>query len=152
MTAERGAADRMLDFAMFVPIGTALFVRDASKLAFRAAGDAIGYTVSYVAANALDSISIEGNVEQPAEPAPTTVRRERDESHSEPPASVAAVASNDVDDESLPIDGYDHLAARQVIGRLADLTAEELELVAGYEAAHRNRQTVLRKIEQIVAG
>ncbi len=49
----------------------------------------------------------------------------------------------------LPIPGYDALSASQVVERLAGLAASELAAVRSYEAAHRNRRTILGKIEQL---
>lgn len=54
-------------------------------------------------------------------------------------------------DEHLPIEGYDHLAASQVVDRLDDLTPHERELVAKYERAHRHRQSVLAKVALLQA-
>jgi hypothetical protein len=51
----------------------------------------------------------------------------------------------------LAIEGYDHLAARQVVDRLGALQPDELAAVAAYERSHRHRQTVLHKIEQLTA-
>lgn len=51
----------------------------------------------------------------------------------------------------LPIDGYDHLAASQVVDRLGALNAAELAAVAAYERAHRHRQTVLARVAQLQA-
>lgn len=62
--------------------------------------------------------------------------------------SVDMVAA-DIPVEALPIDGYDHLAASQVVDRLGALTPTELDLVDGYERAHRHRQSVLAKITQL---
>jgi hypothetical protein len=59
------------------------------------------------------------------------------------PSSVAA------DDESLAIDGYDQLSARQIVDRLGELTPVELAAVARYERSNRRRQTVLGRIEQL---
>jgi hypothetical protein len=53
--------------------------------------------------------------------------------------------------DTLPIPGYDALSASQVVERLAGLTPEELESVRAYESAHRNRRTILGKIDQISA-
>lgn len=61
----------------------------------------------------------------------------------DPPAEPAG------DVEDLPIDGYDHLAASQVVDRLAALTPPELALVAAYEQTHRHRQSVLAMIAQL---
>jgi hypothetical protein len=49
----------------------------------------------------------------------------------------------------LPIPGYDALSASQVVERLAGLAHDELDAVAAYEASHRNRRTILGKVEQL---
>ena len=49
----------------------------------------------------------------------------------------------------LPIPGYDALSASQVVERLAGLPSSELDAVYAYEAAHRQRRTILGKIEQL---
>jgi hypothetical protein len=59
------------------------------------------------------------------------------------PAPAPAVA--------LPIPGYDALSASQVVERLAGLSPDELDAVRAYEGAHRNRRTILGKIDQISA-
>ncbi len=53
--------------------------------------------------------------------------------------------------DELPIEGYDSLAASQVVGRLGSLTDEELALIEAYESAHRSRRTILGKINQLRA-
>lgn len=60
------------------------------------------------------------------------------------PAPAAEVTADD-----LPIAGYDTLAASQIVARLDGLAAEQLAAVAAYEAAHRNRKTVLGKLDQL---
>ncbi len=76
-------------------------------------------------------------VEEPTRVAPPPVPVE-------PPPSTPAPHV-----EQLPIDGYDHLAASQVVDRLTALTPDELALVADYERAKRHRQSVLAKIAQL---
>lgn len=49
----------------------------------------------------------------------------------------------------LPIDGYDSLAASQVVGRLGSLTDAELDAVEAYETSRRARRTILGKIKQL---
>jgi len=51
--------------------------------------------------------------------------------------------------DSLPIPGYDALSASQVVERLTGLAPSELDAVQAYEAAHRQRRTILGKIEQL---
>ena len=52
----------------------------------------------------------------------------------------------------LPIEGYDSLAASQIVARLADLDDAGLREVATYEAGHRNRRSVLAKVTQLRRG
>jgi len=52
----------------------------------------------------------------------------------------------------LAIPGYDALSASQVVERLVGLEADELVAVRDYERAHRQRRTILGKIEQLAAG
>jgi hypothetical protein len=74
-----------------------------------------------------------------------------------PAASVTAAPrrtsspSIGVDRADLPIDGYDDLAARQVVDRLASLAPSELAVVDAYERTHRNRSTVRGKISTLTA-
>lgn len=93
----------------------------------------------------------EGNVPapSPAEPAPA------------PPRVAAPVTTPVVEPptpdpsgdaparEELPIPGYDALSASQVVERLAGLERTELDAVQAYESAHRQRRTILGKIEQL---
>jgi len=51
----------------------------------------------------------------------------------------------------LPIDGYESLAASQVVLRLGSLTPSELAAIADYESSHRARRTILGKIHQLQA-
>lgn len=62
-----------------------------------------------------------------------------------PPETNGATPAGD----TLPIPGYDALSASQVVERLTGLAPEELESVRAYERAHRNRRTILGKIDQI---
>lgn len=50
-----------------------------------------------------------------------------------------------------PIAGYDALSAKDVVAKLAGLDAATLQAVRAYEAAHKNRVTVLREIDAKLA-
>jgi hypothetical protein len=65
----------------------------------------------------------------------------------ERPDAAASRAAAD----ALAIPGYDVLSASQVVERLAGLDAEQLQAIRAYEAAHRNRQTIIGKIDQLTA-
>jgi hypothetical protein len=62
----------------------------------------------------------------------------------DPNGSVASSA--------LAIPGYDSLSASQVVQRLEGLSSSELEEVRAHEAAHRQRRTILHRVEQLLAG
>ena len=47
-----------------------------------------------------------------------------------------------------PISAYDQLTIRQIDRRLAELTAEQLRKVRGYEEDHKARKGVLRSIDR----
>jgi hypothetical protein len=51
----------------------------------------------------------------------------------------------------LPIEGYDSLAASQVVQRLGSLDGFELEAIRQYEEVNRTRRTILGKIAQLQA-
>jgi hypothetical protein len=66
------------------------------------------------------------------------------------PANGSARANGDTRaNVNLPIPGYDALSASQVVERLTGLARPELDAVHAYENAHRQRRTILGKIEQL---
>lgn len=73
-------------------------------------------------------------------------------------APTAPTGSTDPDTPTAPtaappsglaITDYDALSASQVVDRLEGLSRPELDAIRDYEAAHRARNTVLGKIEQL---
>ena len=81
--------------------------------------------------------------EEESQPAPSPVAV----APAPPPTIVAVVDAPARSD--LPIPGYDALSASQVVERLNGLAPPELDAVHAYEAAHRQRRTILGKIEQL---
>jgi len=82
------------------------------------------------------------------EPEPVGERRR-------PPVWLGAEAGNGsvgAPPPSLAIPGYDSLSASQVVQRLEGLSFPELEEVRAHEAAHRQRRTILHRVEQLLAG
>lgn len=83
------------------------------------------------------------------EPAVTTPEPPRWEPATPPPV-LSSIPTYDPEARAdLPIPGYDALSASQVVERLAGLPTSELDAVYAYEAAHRQRRTILGKIEQL---
>jgi len=67
-----------------------------------------------------------------------------------PPMATESTSNGDpARSAGLPIPGYDALSASQVVERLVGLAPEELDAVHQYEASHRQRRTILGKIEQL---
>jgi len=64
--------------------------------------------------------------------------------------AASAAPSNGANTASgLAIPDYDGLSASHVVNRLDGLSADELEAVRRYEAAHRGRKTILSKVAQL---
>ena len=85
-------------------------------------------------------------------PLPHVRRAERTSSGGDSVQRRAARASEPAAREpgpSLAIPGYDTLSASQVVEHLVGLGADELEAVRAYESSHRNRRTILGKIDQL---
>jgi hypothetical protein len=78
-------------------------------------------------------------------PAPQTSRTETNGANTNGAHSAPSAG------DSLPIPGYDALSASQVVERLTGLSSDELDAVRSYESTHRNRRTILGKIDQISA-
>ena len=62
-----------------------------------------------------------------------------------------SVANGSGSPSTLAIPGYDSLSASQVVQRLEGLSSPELEEVRAHEAAHRQRRTILHRVEQLLA-
>lgn len=101
--------------------------------------------------------------QEPAEPDPApsaTVGREPTVLDRLPPAEIGeqqppapkTPAPTGPAEHELPIDGYDSLAASQVVPRLVTLSAEELRAIRSYEVAGRHRQTILNRVEQLLGS
>lgn len=65
------------------------------------------------------------------------------------PTSAAASSNGAGSASGLAIPDYDGLSASHVVNRLDGLSADELEAVRRYEAAHRGRKTILSKVAQL---
>ena len=54
-------------------------------------------------------------------------------------------------EDDLPIADYDDLTADEIVGRLKDLSQEELRAIESYEAKNSNRSTILKRVESLKA-
>jgi hypothetical protein len=175
---DQDPIERAVELFVFAPIGAALFVRDAAPSVLktvvargRAEVDKRQDEVSkrMTSARSLGQVAIAfgvpilrqkvsahlGEVRTRGE---QLVTRPEAETPTTPPAprprptivrEPVAVPDSAPESDELPIPGYDALSASQVVERLAGLGRDELDAVHAYEASHRQRRTILGKIEQL---
>jgi hypothetical protein len=65
------------------------------------------------------------------------------------PANGTQTDAGPTDTATLPIDGYDRLGARQVVGQLPGCSQEGLAAIASHERAHKERAPVLDKLRYL---
>lgn len=141
MTGRRAPIDRLVDLAVAVPTCTLLAARRAVPLAARVGMLGTARLVGRVseavyerrAQEQIDELMVEAAVEVLDTGGPDSA----------PAETISA--------DELPIEGYDDLAARQVVDRLDDLEPADLARIESYEREHRNRSTVLGKISILTA-
>jgi ferritin-like metal-binding protein YciE len=63
--------------------------------------------------------------------------------------AALGVREGDEDSQPRPIANYDQLNSGQIVARLSDLSQRDLQAVADYERAHRNRRTVIERIDAL---
>jgi hypothetical protein len=172
-TSDRDPVRHLLTLAVFAPIGVVSTIREELPGALAAGRERLNgqlqvakllgqmavRQLSGEVARRLDRTDA-GEARARAVPTvtleapPSTTMR----SDSLPEAILAAVdadiragidADDDIDPTTLPIAGYESLAASQVVLRLGSLTTEELARIEAYEASHRARRTILGKIHQL---
>jgi hypothetical protein len=140
-----GLVDALMDAFIYAPLGLTLDAQEiAPDLARRgrqhaAAARQIGEFAVKAGRKRLDDAL--AKVDEPAE-APTGVGEVLEE-----PDVVNVHVATDPSDLAIP--GYATLAASQVVKRLDALSPVELEAVRQYEAAGRDRRTILHKITRL---
>lgn len=137
MNERRDPIDRIVDLAIAVPTCTLVAARRAVPLAARLG--ALG------TARLVERVSTAVHEYRERELTDDVLEHEAEAVLHDP--EIERAESIGVDE--LPIDGYDDLAARQVVDRLAALARADLARIEVYEREHRNRSTVLGKISQL---
>lgn len=129
---ERPLAEVLLDVFVYAPLGLALEARELiPKLAERGRGQA-------------DLTRLAGRmaVHRGRAEAQRLLRDMRD-------GTTGADRRDGRQTADLPIEGYDELSAREVISKLADLPADQLDLLLEHEQRHRGRVTVINRIREL---
>lgn len=137
VTDQRAPIDRLVDLALAVPTCTVASARRVVPIAARA-----GAVMTFRFVERLSIAVQERMREDDAAQLATSDTENADTLF----VSDQPIETPTIDSGELPIDGYDDLAARQVVDRLASLDISDLVRVEIYEREHRNRSTVLGKI------
>jgi hypothetical protein len=138
MTEPRPPIEQLLEFALFAPIGVALALFDNLPSVKPIGLKEVNQQIS--SARMIGAMTV------------NQARREIEKLLTPKPAGPSATAPIEtVAVSPLPIADYDSLTAAQIIGSLDTLTPAERRRIAEHERAHRNRRTVLGRLDQLSA-
>ena len=170
MTENRDRIERAVELLVYAPIGAGLYLREVGPPIVetvvargraeidRRQSDVQRHVTS---ARSLGQVALAFGLPKLRErvesvlgrrPTPAPAARPKSVVTPRPPAVNHLSVAPDTDapgSDELPIPGYDALSASQVVERLAGLGRDELDAVHAYETAHRQRRTILGKIEQL---
>ncbi len=170
MAENRDPIERAVELIVYAPIGAGLFLREVAPPIVetvvargRAEFDRRQAEVQrhVTSARSLGQVALAFGLPKLRErvegmlgrrPAPTPAPPRPVVTTAPPPVVPHLTVAPDSDaprSDELPIPGYDALSASQVVERLAGLGRDELDAVHAYETAHRQRRTILGKIEQL---
>jgi hypothetical protein len=134
MTESRRPLEQLLELALFAPIGLALAFCDNLPKVKPIGLKEVNQQISSARMIGTMTVNQARREIEKLLPKPQTV--------TDPPIDTVAVPP-------LPITNYDSLTAAQIIGLLDALTPTERNRVADHEKVHRNRRTVLGRIDQL---
>jgi hypothetical protein len=171
-STQKSPAERVLDLAVYGPLGLALSIAEAMPAMARKGRSRLtprvglartvgqlavqqGYKQLRGMATSSSAIPFRSRPSPATDPGPHTGgattsrpvvagRAAANRPAAAPPAGAAPGASD------LAIPSYDSLSAPQVVQRLAGLSHEEVAAVRAYEAATRGRRTILSRAEQLL--
>ncbi len=136
MTEPRPPLEQLIELALFAPIGLVLaFCDNLPKVKLVGLKEVNQQINSARMIGTMTVNQARGEVEKLLKPKPATT---------DVPIDTVVVSP-------LPIANYDSLTAAQIIGLLDALTPTERNRVAEHEKAHRNRRTVLGRVDQLSA-
>jgi hypothetical protein len=134
MTESRPPLEQLLEFALFAPIGLALAFCDNLPKVKPIGLKEVNQQISSARMLGTMTVNQARREIEKLLPKPPIV--------TDPPIETVAVPP-------LPITNYDTMTAAQIIGLLDALTPAERNRVAEHEKAHRNRRTVLGRVDQL---
>ena len=146
MPDQRPLAAKVLDLVVYAPVGLA--VRLSSDLPGRVAGGCARVQQRVQVARWVGEMAVTFGRSE-VERRLTTAAEHR----SLQPIVAAPLAMVSAHKPSAPpFEGYEHLAAAQIVQLLGRLPHAELVLIRDYETAHRRRRTILAKLTQLLGS
>ena len=168
MADEKSPIERLIEAALFAPLGIAAMVREElPKLVERGHQEAnmaktmgqfavtmgrgeLEKRLKQIADRPAQSQGAQAKASTPAPaPAPAAATPAPAPAPATPVAETNGSPVTVHEAQSLAIPGYDSLSASQVVERLAGLNADELEAIGSYESAGRGRRTILNRVAQL---
>jgi hypothetical protein len=178
MDDERPPIERVLDLALYAPVGAAITLREQLPKHIRQGRQAMENRVQL--ARFIGQMAVQMGQRELAKrieeqrAAKTDQMAESEQAPDHTPADTPAgkvghdlVAAERVERvepvepvapvepveplaaDMLPISDYESLAAIHVVERLRSMSSDEIELIRRFEVAHRSRRTILAKIDQL---
>ena len=173
MDDERPPIERVLDLALYAPVGAAITLREQLPKHIRQGRQAMENRVQL--ARFIGQMAVQMGQRELAkrieeqraakaeqvldEPVPQPDSQDgtpvgevdHDLVPAEPvePAEPSAEPAEPPAADTLPISDYESLAAIHVVERLRSMSPDEIELIRRFEVAHRSRRTILAKIDQL---
>jgi hypothetical protein len=176
MDDERPPIERVLDLALYAPVGAAITLREQLPKHIRQGRQAMENRVQL--ARFIGQMAVQMGQRELAKrieeqrAAKTDQMAESEQAPDHTPADTPAgkvghdlVAAEPAAErvepvvpvepveplaaDMLPISDYESLAAIHVVERLRSMSSDEIELIRRFEVAHRSRRTILAKIDQL---
>ena len=150
MISQRPLIEKVLDIAVYAPVGLAVQLRSDLDT-FVTSGRIrvservqvarwIGEMTVTFGRRELEKRLASASVKSDVAPTPTGDR------------AVIPLAAVEAPVLELPFDGYQSLAAAQVVQLLSRLPDRELATIRAYESANRKRRTILAKLDQLLGA
>ena len=153
MTDQRPIVEKVLNLVVAVPAG--LISRAATDLPTAVAGVRSRLENKVKVAHWIGEMAVTTGRQElerrfrptPPQPATTNVAGQ---GHGVSGPSATAAVRPSASTCRPPFEGYDELAAAQIVQLLPRLPHADLRLIHDYEAAGRSRRTILHRIQQLV--
>lgn len=159
MSDDRPPLDRLLDLAVFAPIGMATVLREELPRLAQQGRQVVNNRI--ILARFIGQMAVQQGQREVARrlearrTSPVVDAGGSAEERSGPDAPDNVSPATPAGDEGvpsaaeLPIAGYESVPAINVVQRLSTLRPDEVEAIRRFEQAHRSRRTILAKIDQL---